>query len=64
MLVSDSAAQDALTSAVAAGHIHRRDEERVARPTIADLNNHPEVTREHVLEPLTFAMPCIATTRV
>ena len=63
MLVSDSAAQDALTSAVAAGHIHRRDEERVAR-TIADLNNQPEVKRKHVLEPLTFAMPCIATTRV
>ena len=66
MLVSDSAAQGALTDAVAAGHVHRRDEERVVRVarTIADLDNHPEVTRQHVLEALTFAMPCIATTRV
>jgi predicted ATPase with chaperone activity len=65
MLVSDSAAQAALTDAVAAGHVHRREERvvRVAR-TIADLDNHREVTRQHVLEALTFAVPCIATTRV
>ena len=31
MLVSDSAAQAALTDAVAAGHVHRRDEDRVVR---------------------------------
>jgi magnesium chelatase family protein len=66
MLVSDSAAQAALTDAMAAGHVHRRDEDRVVRVarTIADLDNQPEVTRQHVLEALTYAMPCIATTRV
>jgi predicted ATPase with chaperone activity len=65
MLVSDSAAQPALTDAAAAGHGHHGNEERVlcVARTIADLDNHPEVTREHVLEALTFAMPCIATTR-
>ena len=53
MLVSDSAAQDALTDAVAAGHVHRRDEERVVRVarTIADLDNH---RRSHVS---TFSKP-------
>ena len=45
MLVSDSAAQAALTDAEAAGHGHHGDEERVLRVarTIADLDNHPEV---------------------